>query len=175
MSDEEIDLPADFGPLTSDEGQQVLAALGVQVLDEDDDLFTHEYLTAEDLARPDVVANIAAINEVAALALWALQNEESELWGWWQGPDQIPLERAPVVRYDTEGQFELMAGRDMATALAVHYSWDEEERYQAIRDALADLGLDLPATLADAQLWPEVTPTPRTLHEQAFSRRHPPG
>ena len=169
-TDTEEALPADFLALQSEAGEAALAELGVRLLDEDDELFTHDYLSPENLARPDIAANIAAIDEVAELALWAVMGEEEDLWGWWLGPEQGSPVSAPVVRFDTEGQFLLMAGRDLATAIAVEYSWGEEETWQQIRESFAEAGIELPATLAEADVTPDVSPTPAEVHQQAFDR-----
>src|SRR3954453_18586248 len=62
------------------------------------------YLTKADLANPDIVANVSAMAVTNKLISWFGKDAEGYV-GLWRGPLNHPLERAPVVRLDSEGQY----------------------------------------------------------------------
>src|SRR6266545_3257150 len=66
------------------------------------------YLTDADRDNPDIAANLAAMSETNKLIAWFGRDAEGYL-GLWRGPDGRPLDEAPVVRLDTEGQYSIVA------------------------------------------------------------------
>lgn len=56
----------------------------------------------------DSLAWNEAMNATKALAVWFGHDREG-LIGFWRGPEHTPLDRAPIVRLDARGDFELVA------------------------------------------------------------------
>ncbi len=127
------------------------------------------HLTAEDLAKPDVAANTRAIAETAALITWVAENtDEGVAFGYWRGPDDLPLDVAPVVAFDTEGQFELLPGTSLSEALTDEYGQWSEEDYTALVKQCRAHGVAISADDPDDLLEPEVSPTPAQHHAACY-------
>jgi hypothetical protein len=99
------------------------------------------YLSKADRANPDIMANVAAMAETNQLISWFGQYGGGYV-GLWRGPEQRPLERAPIVRLDTEGQYELLA-RSIGDFLAVA---DSEECFKETRAELIAAGFTVSAS-----------------------------
>lgn len=124
------------------------------------------YLTADDLANPDIAANVAANRETAALVTWVAQHEREQAYGYWRGPDDLPLAEAPIVQYDSEGQFYLLEGRSISEALSADvdgYRQDYEDFVAPCRAA----GVEIAAEVDDLE---EIEPavTPEEFHQQRY-------
>ncbi len=127
------------------------------------------YLTAEDLANPDIAANTQAIEETAALITWVAENDdEGVAFGYWRGPADLPLDAAPVVALDTEGQLELLRGTTLSEALADEYGQWSLEDYTALVAECRSRGVAISADDPDDLLEPEVSPTPSEHHEARY-------
>ncbi len=127
------------------------------------------YLTPEDLANPDIAANTTAIRETAALVTWAAENEDDGVaFGYWRGPAGLSLDVAPVVAFDTEGQFELLRGTSLSEALTDEYGQWSEEDYAALVSKCRAQGVTISADDPDDLVEPEVTPTPAEHHETRY-------
>lgn len=130
------------------------------------------YLTAEDLADLDITANVAAISEVADRARWVAVGENGEAYGYWlDGRDQ--LGGSPIVKYDAEGQFELIPGTHLTEAVVADIVFDDVEEWEELTEPLTDAGLTFsvqdPSDLSEQE--PEADPTPRALHERLYIER----
>jgi hypothetical protein len=66
------------------------------------------YLSTEEQEDPDVMANVEAMAKTNELVDWFGRDMEGYV-GLWRGPACTPREDAPVVRLDTEGQYDLLA------------------------------------------------------------------
>lgn len=96
------------------------------------------YLTAEDRKNDDIMANTEAMTKTNELIAWFGRDSEGFV-GLWCGSSNGPLEGAPVVRLDSEGQYHF-EGATVADyiALAVHGS--DEDEFEDVRDNLAEAG-----------------------------------
>lgn len=159
-------LPEDWRILL-EKGSSLLIGLGYDI-GETALAFSTDYLSKAERKNPDIMANVRATGRVADLATWLLVSEDREAFGYWRGPHEIALDAAPIVQYDNEGQFQLRAGDGVAAALAVRSSWDDEDEYESIREEFAEIGIILPANLAEAEVWPEISPEPNDLHRQFY-------
>ncbi len=118
------------------------------------DLLDTSYLTAEDRANPEIMANVEAIAQTAALIEWA-SVEPDRAVGYWRGPAGTPPAQAPVVTFDSEGQFHL-AGATSVTELYAHEL--EEMLLGEDDDVLAERGLlDEDGDIDDDALRAELT------------------
>ncbi|MEJ7601788.1 MAG: hypothetical protein WKG01_28075, partial [Kofleriaceae bacterium] len=66
------------------------------------------YLSEADRANPDIAANVDAMTKTNRLISWFGRDMEGFV-GIWRGPLGLAVERAPIVRLDTEGQYAIVA------------------------------------------------------------------
>ena len=127
------------------------------------------YLTAADRANPDIAANTQAMEETAALITWVAENDdEGVAFGYWRGPAGIPLDVAPVVALDTEGQLELLRGTTLSEALVDEYGQWSQEDYTALVAECRSRGVAISADDPDDLIEPDVSPTPADHHEARY-------
>ena len=119
------------------------------------------YLTASDLANPDIAANVRAIDDTFEHINFVARTEDDICIGYWRGPDRAPLAGSPLVSYDTEGQFRLCGGRFVESLFFTLY---DDEVLEEFRDACRGLGIDLSFESLDDIAIPSIDPTPEAFH-----------
>jgi hypothetical protein len=123
------------------------------------------YLTPADLANPDIVANVRAIEETAAMITWVAEDgDEGRAFGYWRGPDDLPLAAAPVVSLDDEGQFHLLRGTSFSEALSDEYGQWADDGYSGMVAQCRSQGVTISADDPDELPEPTVSPTPAEHH-----------
>ncbi|GAA3034267.1 hypothetical protein [Actinokineospora globicatena] len=124
-----------------------------------------DYLSAEDLANPDIAANVRAIEETAALITWVAEDaDEGQAFGYWRGPGELPLSVAPVVSFDNEGQFHVLRGTTLSEALCDEYGQWTEDGYPDLVARCRSHGVTISADDPDELPEPTVSPTPAEYH-----------
>jgi hypothetical protein len=112
-------------------------------------LLSHDNLTDADRADPATMANVEVMNATSALCCFVFVTDDGELVGYWRGPDRLEPDKAPIVRLDTEGQYDLLPGRTILQALYLLMKRGYlAERLELARHALAKLGV----STTDAEL-----------------------
>src|SRR5258706_6694553 len=99
------------------------------------------YLNDSDRADPDIMANVEAMDATNKLIAWFGRDQEGFV-GLWRGPGSLPLERAPVVRLDSEGQYSLVAAT-VPDYIAISV---DEEAFNDARAALLAAGFNVAAS-----------------------------
>jgi hypothetical protein len=99
------------------------------------------YLSEADRKNPDVMANVEAMTATNQLIAWFGRDVEGFL-GLWRGPQALPLERAPVVQLDSEGQYSLLAS-SVPNYLALAWS---DDAFDDARRALEKAGFHVDAS-----------------------------
>ncbi len=99
------------------------------------------YLTAKERVDPDIMSNVDAMLATNELISWFGRDMEGFL-GLWRGPKNTPLEQAPVVRLDSEGQYDLVAAT-VGNYMAISADADE---FVEQRTALVAAGLAVAST-----------------------------
>lgn len=135
------------------------------------------YLNETERKDPDIAANTQATLEVMRHITFVVKTDNSDFLGYWQWPAK-GIANARIVRYDTEGQFTLEAGRTITEALLLeHISPDDgkraEAKYKRAKASLDKLGAGtLPASFqALNQLTlPRASVHPNDMHEQLYKR-----
>lgn len=102
------------------------------------------YLSQDERRDPDVMANVEAMGQTNELIDWFGRDMEGYV-GLWRGPDRMPREDAPVVRLDTEGQYDLLSV-GIGNYLAVAAS---EEDFETNRFLLLEAGFSVEPTPDD--------------------------
>jgi hypothetical protein len=74
-------------------------ALGHSLLipERDYPLLTGSYLNDTDRQNPDIMANVAAINEIIDLITFVAESDDGDMLGYWHGPERTPIGSAPFV------------------------------------------------------------------------------
>jgi hypothetical protein len=93
------------------------------------------YLSDQDRANPDIMANVDAMAATNQLIAWFGRDSEGFV-GLWRGPESRPLSDALIVRLDTEGQYSIIA-KSIGDYLAI--SLDHEE-FDYTRERLVSAG-----------------------------------
>lgn len=107
------------------------------------------YLSAKDRKDPAIMANVAAMDATNELIDWFGKDMEGFV-GFWRGPEKTPIDKAFVVRLDTEGQYALVA-RNVGDYLLVSADHDD---FDDNRDALVNVGFEVSASIDD--IWESV-------------------
>ena len=134
-------------------------------------LLTGSYLNDSDRQNPDIMANVAVINDVLALITMVAESEDGDMIGYWHGPEGTPIGNAPIVKLDTEGMFSLMQGRNLSEAMLGNDTFDDAECFAAARAWLTGCGIPI-----DAMNWrelstPEAPTRPDKLHDLLYEQK----
>ena len=128
--------------------------LGIRFLEDDDlpALLDTSYLDEDDLADPGIRANVAAMAETNALIVWVAEEEDGAVFGYWAGPDGLPVPHgfadAVVVTLDTEGQYMVLPGRNITEALCAHASDFDDDAFVRLAARARDLAAETDAETA---------------------------
>lgn len=150
-----------------------LADMGYRLIDPDDAptlLNPASYMRPEELADPDIAANCRASDAVCELASFFVEDDQSNLFGYWHGPEGAALSDAPIVKYDNEGQFSLLQGRGLAEALIGDRVFDDDEAFAEYADNLHGLGIEIAARSWDELPDSPASSDPAQLHSELYDR-----
>jgi hypothetical protein len=110
------------------------------------------YLNDASRANPDVMANVAAMAATNTLVAWFGEDSEGFV-GLWRGVACRPLASSPVVKLDTEGQYEIVA-MTVPDYIAISVSKDDfDETRKALVKAGLKVGRDRDAIWAKLNEW----------------------
>jgi hypothetical protein len=137
--------------------------------EEELDLLTHSYLNDSDRANPDIMANVSAIDSVFKHITFVAKNDNSDLLGYWHGPENTPIELSPIVKYDTEGQFSLLLGKHLCEAMLGDHVFDDDEEFTRLREWFSQSEIVIAASNWDDLDFPEVKTKPNELHHALYN------
>jgi hypothetical protein len=123
----------------------LLTQHGVSMLDANNKpaLLTGSYLSADDLANPDIASNVAATERIMAKVAWFCENEDGDLFGYWLG-ETAQLAALPIlVKYDTEGQFDCKGAIGLGDLFAAECCSAEDDKYLELAQQCAAAGLQV--------------------------------
>jgi hypothetical protein len=126
------------------------------------------YLRPEELANPDIAANIRAIEEVCSRIAFVAAHEDAEYYGYWLGTEDRPVSESPVVCLDNEGQFRLCPGSNLAEALLERTCTDDA--FDELRQWFEAIGIPIQAKTISGLGEPAVGPTPGELHASLYRK-----
>jgi hypothetical protein len=119
-------------------------------------LIDHSYLNDRDRANPDTMANVAAIDQVNQYIGFVAEGLNGAALGYWLHPEEPADRPAPIVSFDTEGEYELLNGAYFAEAVVGKWVFDDDEWFGRLADGFEVLGVAMPV-----RRWP--TSSGRTL------------
>jgi hypothetical protein len=148
-----------------------LEELGCKILmpGEIHSLLSHDYLNDEDRANPNIMSNVVAIDAVIARCSFVAVTDDSDVVGYWHGPQALTIERAPIVKFDTEGQFSLLHGRHLTEALVGDRVFDDDEAFAEFRDGFAAHGIAFHAGRWDDLAEPDASSKPDEMHSRLYN------
>jgi hypothetical protein len=116
----------------------VLKDAGVTFLDGDrlPGLVEAECRGRDDLGGIARLAHAQAMADMVRESGFVAEDEDSGAIGYWFGPEQLPIESAPLMRFDRIGSFSVVPGNGIAEAILVIGSHGNDETFAALRDAL---------------------------------------
>ena len=137
----------------------------------DELVFGHDYLSEDELANPDIQANIAAIEQVGRLITFVAKDDDSNIYGYWHGTNGRALEHAPIVQYDSEGQFYIMPGASLTEAFCASYCFEDNDLFAEMKARFADLDVpfvcDSWQAVYDSEQ--ELADNPSDLHSRIYN------
>jgi hypothetical protein len=159
--------------LAGDGDDPLREALGFSLLSPNRDypLLSGSYLNEKDRQNADIMANVAAIDEVLAMITFVAESEDGDLIGYWHGPERTPIAAAPIVKYDTEGQFDLMQGLKLSEAMLSNYTFGDDERFTDGKAWLADCGIEMEVADWHGLSTPTAATMPNKLHRTLYNER----
>ena len=147
-----------------------LSGMGASLLEanESHDLLDHSYLNDKDRADPDIMANVAAIKSTCEHAAFVAQNQDGNVFGYWFGPENVGINDAPIVKLDTEGQFDLLGGRTLSEALLGDHVFEDAGRFAEFKTLFAAAGIAIAGDSWDDLVYPKPPTTPGAFHEKLY-------
>lgn len=135
-------------------------------------LLDGSYLTAEDRLNPEIASNMAATEQVFAMSTMVAQDYNGNLLGYWHGPQQHPLLHAPLVRYDTEGQFSYMVGLGLVEAAAADRVFEDDDQFADFQQQCLEVGIIFSGNSCDklGTATSASSPSPQQLHHEIYLR-----
>jgi hypothetical protein len=147
-----------------------LEAMFVSLLEagETHDLVDHSYLNEKDRADPDIMANVAAMKSTCEYAAFVARDEDGNLIGYWFGPENVGIDSAPILKVDSEGQFELLGGRSLSEALLGDKVFEDADKFAALKDVFAQAGIAIAADSWEDLEYPDPPTSPAVFHEERY-------
>jgi hypothetical protein len=175
------EMPADLAALLDAAGTPAdpLASFGAKLIDPSAAqpvLLSHAYLNDKDRANPDIMANVAAFDDMAALTVYVVELEDGEIIGYWRGPDHTPISACALIELDTEGQFHVLPGRTLAEALLARCGrYLDTTKFAEANGRFGKIGIKIAASSPDDI--PDASPRsdPKAFANAAYGRHRAPG
>lgn len=98
----------------------------------------------EGIAR---LACAQAMADVVRMSGFVAEDADGAAIGYWFGPEQTPIEAAPLMRFDDSGSFSVAPGNGIADAVLVIGSRGDEGTFASLRDWLNEQGFAISARL----------------------------
>ncbi|GHH25049.1 hypothetical protein [Streptomyces lanatus] len=131
-------------------------------------LTDHSYLSEEERADPDIMANCAASEQMATYLKAVAQDEDGNFYGYWLHPQQRETQPPPVIKVDTELTYSELGGRTFSEACLYDIAFDDDELFVTVAAELAQLDIRIPARSREDLDVLSVDPAPEDMHMRLF-------
>lgn len=131
-------------------------------------LLNHSYLSDDDRADAETMANIAAIDAVLPHAAWIGTVVDDDVIGYWLHPDEPAGEPPLVVTFSTEGEFDIQPGESLVEAVIYRYAGHQDDRFAAAAARYEAHGVPVVARRADDLPYRRPVVSPGALHSRRF-------
>jgi hypothetical protein len=141
-----------------------LKSTGVTLLDADrmPDAVTAILAGGDDLEAAERLTRAQAMRDMIRSSGFVAEAAAGDAIGYWFGPDSIPIEAAPLLRFDPNGHFSILPGSSISEGILVVASRGDNQAFSNLRDYLNELGLNI-----SAQSIQDIQPRECALHPQA--------
>jgi hypothetical protein len=98
--------------------------------------------------NPDAAKRLAcaqAMGDMIRYSGFVAETDTGDAIGYWFTADSIPIEEAPLLRFDTNGRFSILPGTMVAEGILLIASQGSNQRFFDLRQCLNEAGLDIPA------------------------------
>jgi hypothetical protein len=148
-----------------------LAAVGAKIIEPESIpcLLDHSYLNEADRANPDMMRNIAAIDEVFKLATFVVELEDDHILGYWHGTENTSIDQAPIVKFDNEGQFSICPGSTLTEAILADTLSCQEDKFPEFKAWYAKYGIEISAASIADFSEPQVAIAPSVIHHNIYN------
>jgi hypothetical protein len=108
---------------------------------EQSSVLSEDYLSDADRADPELMAAVAAGDEVLRHGAWVAEIDGDKVIGYWLHPDE-PADQPPVVlTFDTEASFDIRPGYTLVDALIYNIAGHDDDYFAEVATAFAACGL----------------------------------
>ncbi|MEU3399912.1 hypothetical protein ACFY9C_22715 [Streptomyces filamentosus] len=126
-----------------------------------------DYLSEEDRADPEIMANCAAAEQMTQYLKAVAQDEDGNFYGYWLHPRQrLDTQPPPVIKVDTEWTYWPLGGRTLSEACLYDITFEDDELFVELAAELAQLRIAVPARSRNDLEVPSADPSPEDVHEQ---------
>ena len=120
----------------------------------------------DDLSGVARLAHAQAMADMVRYSGFVAEDSDGNAIGYWFGPDQIPIEAAPLMRFFATDDFSILRGKGIAEAALVIASHGDDRIFAELREYFNAHGLKISAqTIADVEQ-PKCSPSPQATYRQ---------
>jgi hypothetical protein len=128
-------------------------------------------IDAECRGRDDLegIARIACAQAMADMVRYSgfvAEDADGNAIGYWFGPDQTQIEAAPLMRFDTSGNFSILRGNGIAEAVVALASHGNDQTFRELCEYLGQQGLTIKARSLDDLPQPTCVVLPQATYRQ---------
>jgi hypothetical protein len=135
---------------------------------EEPSLLTGNYLSERDRANPDIMANVAAIDEVLRHCAWVAEVFNGDVAGYWLHPNESADQPPAIIHLDSEGQFDILRGDTLVDAIIYNMAHFNDDYFATLADAFAAHGLPVSARRANDLPSRPVRVDPAAMHHRLY-------
>ncbi|VAW11955.1 hypothetical protein MNBD_BACTEROID03-2272 [hydrothermal vent metagenome] len=132
-------------------------------------LTDNSYLTDSDKKNKGTMAAVSASDQVFEHITFVVEALNGDLVGYWHGPENVEIKKAPIVKYDTEGQFSILSGLNLIEALVGDYVFDEDDEFLEFQENFSECGIEIVSKWDDlVETQPKTNPD--KLHDSLYHK-----
>jgi hypothetical protein len=160
-------LELDWGNAASGKSNRLKRA-GVTLLDGDrmPELVAAVQAGRNDLPSAERLARAQAMADMVRYSGFVAEAAAGDAIGYWFSPKSIPIEAAPLLRFDADGHFSILPGKTISEGVLVIASRGNNQTFSDLRDYLNELGLTISARSIQDIRPRERAPDPETTYQQ---------
>jgi hypothetical protein len=120
----------------------------------------------DDVGATARLTSAQAMEDMLRYSGFVAEDAAGDAIAYWFGPDPVPIETAPLLRFDADGNFSVLPGDGIAEAILVVASHGDGSLFSTLRHYLNEQGLDIAARTIE-----DVRPRACSIRPQVAYRR----